>query len=145
MLSRWTIALMCAAGAGCAAHDDASVTTGTTPESSLSGPSDPSAPLLPIVGSGGMLQPGEPALMTVETHCGVRYLGQLNGSDWVASDPVSAQPDWIPAEWSSSSSSPLRVRVELDADRNTIEASLNGRTIEYVIVEHLAEEMKLCA
>jgi hypothetical protein len=141
MLSRRTIALTCAAGAGCAAHDDASETTGTARVSSLPGPS---APLLPIVGSGGMLQPGEPALMTVETHCGVRYLGQLNGSDWVASDPVSAQPDWIPAEWSSGSS-PLKVRVELDADRNTIEASLDGQTIEYVIVEHLAEEMKLCA
>jgi hypothetical protein len=48
--------------------------------------------------------------MTVEFHCGVSYLGHLNGSDSAASDPASAQTDWMPEE-SSGSSSPLRVQV----------------------------------
>lgn len=86
--------------------------------------------------------------MTLETHCGVYYLGRLNDRDWVADEPGSAATtDWIPQGWPAwgESAEPLRVRLELALDGSTIEASFNEVSVTYLPVDGLPEDIRLCA
>jgi hypothetical protein len=101
---------------------------------------------LPLVGSGGSIEPSVLSLMTVESHCGVRYLGELNGLHWLASDPESVATDWIPTAWpqNGESSTPLRVELLLAQDGASIQASNNGYTVTYLPTDEVADDVRLC-
>ncbi len=85
--------------------------------------------------------------MTLETHCGVYYLGRLNDQDWVASDPGSASTtDWMPQGWPAwgETEEPLRARLLLAPDGSTIEASFNDVSVTYLPADGVPEHVRLC-
>ena len=99
---------------------------------------DPSAPEAP------MLEPSEPQLIVIGTHCGVGFLSTSVNGRWWRTDEAPDEGDWIPAEWSSpTSASGLQVELLLSDDGNTLTVTYNGRAVVYAPTE--LRETDLCA
>jgi len=75
--------------AGCSTQDSLEPTTG--PANSVNG-------LLPTLEIGGDLPVGEAYSLVVGTHCGVRVIGAVNDTLWIA-DEATQPGDWMPTEW----------------------------------------------
>ncbi|MEO8626396.1 MAG: hypothetical protein ABI452_06820 [Candidatus Limnocylindrales bacterium] len=59
---------------------------------------DSSLPEPYVVGPGGVIETGFPALYRQSAHCGLEWLGPLNGVSWRTDVPDDAL-DWVPDEW----------------------------------------------
>lgn len=94
-------------------------------------PSQSSHTAVPTGGVGD-LTPGETAVLTVGTHCGVGVLGRLVGG-YVWRTAEADGNDWVPREWYSGPvpPDPIEVSVSLSDDGETLTASLNDREVTY--------------
>ena len=67
-----------------------------------------------------LLEPGQPQLIEVATHCGVGFLSRSINGHWWRTAEASDQSGWLPAEWSSpEAASGLLLELLLSDDGNT--------------------------
>jgi hypothetical protein len=94
---------------------------------------DPSLPGPSFLQSGDYVEPGFPSPYRIWAHCGVEWLGDLNGVAWRTDVPPGAG-QW-PAEWTREPGTDwIHVSILLNMDpegEHTIEATANGRTVVY--------------
>jgi hypothetical protein len=63
---------------------------------------------------------------------GVGFLSSSFNGQWWRTAEATDEGDWMPAEWSSpTSSSGLLVELLLSADGNTLTVTYNGRSVVY--------------
>jgi hypothetical protein len=58
----------------------------------------PSTATAPIVEPGGRIEPGQAVAYRLNAHCGIEWLGPLNGVDW-RTDVPDGVVDFVPAGW----------------------------------------------
>ena len=108
----------------------------TIPGAHVTGTRDelPTDPGLPIVGNGGVIEPGYPWLYRLYTHCGVEWLGEINGVQWRA-EQVDDSVDFVPDEWRGETDDEQHITVEIllkEGDPPVLEASAAGHTVRYL-------------
>jgi hypothetical protein len=93
---------------------------------------DPDLPPEPIVTSGDVIEPGYPAHYRLSVHCGIEWLGELNGVLWRTDVPPDSV-DHVPAGWQPSVDDQERLLVELvlATDPPTLTATANGVSVVY--------------
>lgn len=103
---------------------------------SVAGPADvhgdPSLPEPFINQSGAVVEPGFPAPYRLTVHCGIEWLGHVNGIAWRTDVPAGA-PDLVPPEWQPAvrgESIDLSILLQTDPEP-MIEATANGHTVVY--------------
>jgi len=83
---------------------------------------------------GGFVETGFPFPYRFSVHCGIEWLGNLNGVEWRTDVPAGA-PDFVPDEWLSeinAATGALTVEILLSEGPDpTLEATLNGHTVTY--------------
>ncbi len=94
----------------------------------------PSTATAPMVEPGGVIEPGRAASYRLNVHCGIEWLGPLNGIDWRTDVPVGVV-DFVPPEWSEDvdpTRQSLVIRLVLaDVPDEVLRAEANGRIVEY--------------
>ncbi|MFP5331431.1 MAG: hypothetical protein ACLGHX_03575 [Acidimicrobiia bacterium] len=88
----------------------------------------------PHVEYGGVIEPGHPWSYNLYTHCGVEWLGELNGIQWRMENPP-AGIDFVPEEWRKAVDETQYVTVEVmltPGDPPVLEATALGHTVRYV-------------
>lgn len=88
---------------------------------------DPNLPEPHVIESGGFIEPGFPQPYRLYVHCGIQWLGELNGVNWHTTEDM-------PAEWGSlvSGAETIDLTVTLHAaPQAMVEAEANGFTIKY--------------
>ena len=94
----------------------------------------PTDPGLPGVKDGGVLEPGYPGTYQLYTHCGVEWLGEVNGVQWRA-EQVDAPFDFVPDEWRGEVDGDQYLTVEIlltEGDPPVLEATVAGHTVRYL-------------
>lgn len=94
---------------------------------------DPNLPAPEFVESGGGIEPGFPATYRMWTHCGVEWLGELNGVTWRASVP-DGTTDWMPEAWRQVVAMDETIVLEIlmsEGPDPTVTASANGAEVVY--------------
>lgn len=89
---------------------------------------DPALPGPDLVESGDIIEPGYPASFRLYAHCGIEWLGELNGVVWRTEDP-------FPGAWQALMDDGQSIAVEvllLEGDPPTVEATAGGRTLTYL-------------
>lgn len=84
-----------------------------------------------ILESGGIVEPGYPAPYRFWTHCGVGWLGEINGVTWRADMPSPAD---LPAAWEPAVDGDgwITVDILLETDPGpSLTATVNGHAITY--------------
>lgn len=130
------VALLVGVATGCASDAD---------------PSESSASSLPgIVRVDGVpvLKPGTQATYEIYAHCGVKLLGQINGSYWVSPEPGdggNVGRDWFPEEWRSQPNlQSIPVVISLSDDGSTITATYRDRAVIYEPFDEVPLELSAC-
>ena len=91
-----------------------------------------------------LLEPGQPQLIEVSTHCGAGFLSRSINGHWWRTAEASDEGGWLPAEWSSpEAASGLLLELLLSDDGNTLTATYNGRSVEYASTDLRTSD--LCA
>ena len=79
-----------------------------------------------------LLEPGQPQMFDLNTHCGVGFLSWRFNGQWWRTAEAGDQINWMPGKWYSPASlSGLSVELLLSADGNTLTVTYNGRSVEY--------------
>ena len=118
-----TASLGALALASCASDNDAATVEPAEPEVSVAD-----------VRAGGTIVPGEAVQFGLNTHCGVKVLGKLNGTSWIADEPGSDAYDWMPEGWEidpNRPDGPLTATLILSPDEAMITATHRGRSVVY--------------
>lgn len=94
----------------------------------------PSTATAPMVEPGGAIEPGRAASYRLNVHCGIEWLGPLNGVDW-RTDVPDGVVDFVPAPWvgavdKAQQSIVVRLMLTDGADR-VLRAEANGHLVEY--------------
>jgi hypothetical protein len=88
----------------------------------------------PVAESGGVIEPGIVWSYGLYTHCGIEWLGELNGVQWRAED-VPGRLDHVPAAWQALVDDDQYVTVEIvlePGDPPTLDATAGGFTVRYL-------------
>ena len=111
-----------------------------TPPGAAAGPDDigPDPALMEpdqfVAEPGGFIETGFPFPYRFSVHCGIEWLGNLNGVEWHADVPDDGT-DFIPQEWLDAvnpATEHLTVEILLSEGPDpTVEATLNGHTVVY--------------
>jgi hypothetical protein len=94
----------------------------------------PSDPGLPSVKYGGVIEPGYPWSYELYTHCGVEWLGEINGVQWRA-ESVDGSLDHLPEEWRDEVGDDQYLTVEIvlhEGDPPVLEAAAAGHVLRYL-------------
>ncbi len=94
----------------------------------------PSDPGQPSVKDGGVIEPGYPWNYQLSTHCGVEWLGEINGVQWRA-EGVDGSAGFVPEEWRSEVDGEQYLTVEIlltEGDPPVLEAMAAGHTVRYL-------------
>jgi hypothetical protein len=87
-----------------------------------------------VVEPGGFVETGFPFPYRFSVHCGIEWLGNLNGVEW-HTDVPDGGTDFIPEEWRDAvnpATEELTVEILLSEGPDpTVEATLNGHTVVY--------------
>ena len=87
----------------------------------------------PHVDYGGVIEPGYLWTYDLPTHCGIEWLGEINGIQWRMERPPGGQ--YLPEEWRPAIDDWEYVTVELlltPGDPPLLEATALGHTVRYV-------------
>ena len=88
----------------------------------------------PHVEYGGVIEPGYPWSYNLHVHCGIEWLGELNGVQWQMENPPDGI-DYIPEEWRKAIDEWEYVTVEVlltEGDPPVLEATALGHTVRYL-------------
>jgi hypothetical protein len=94
----------------------------------------PADPGLPTVESGGVIEPGYPWMYRAYVHCGVEWLGEINGVQWradVAENPI----EFLPEEWRAHVDEKEYLSLEVvlhEGDPPSLDATAGGVTVRYL-------------
>lgn len=92
-------------------------------------------PGLPTITYGGVIEPGYPWLYRAYVHCGVEWLGEINGVQWRL-DPPARPVDYLPEPWRAEMddrNEELVLEIVLtEGDPPTLDATANGHTERYL-------------
>ena len=94
----------------------------------------PEDPGLPTVEYGGVIEPGHPWAYEIYTHCGVEWLGEINGVQWRA-ESVDGSIDYMPEPWQKALYEDDYLTVEIvlyEGDPPVLEATAAGHTVRYL-------------
>ncbi|MEX1005017.1 MAG: hypothetical protein WD156_06595 [Acidimicrobiia bacterium] len=94
----------------------------------------PTDPGLPSVEDGGVIEPGYPWMYQLYAHCGVEWLGEVNGVQWRA-ERVDGSIDFVPEEWRAEIDGEQYLTVEIlltEGDPPVLEATAAGHTVRYL-------------
>lgn len=94
----------------------------------------PTDPGLPTVEYGGVIEPGYPWIYRAHVHCGVEWLGEINGVHWRA-EVVDNSIEFLPEEWRAfvEEFEYLNLEVVLrEGDPPTLDATAGGVTVRYL-------------
>lgn len=94
----------------------------------------PTDPGPPSVSDGGVIEPGYPWMYRLYTHCGVEWLGEINGVQWLAED-VDGSIDFLPEEWRPEVDAEQYLTVEIlltEGDPPVLEATAAGHAVRYL-------------
>lgn len=87
----------------------------------------------PHVEYGGVIEPGYPWSYNLYVHCGIEWLGEINGIQWRAESVPDG--DYLPDEWQQVVDENEYVTVELlltPGDPPVLEATALGHTVRYL-------------
>jgi len=93
---------------------------------------DPGLPEPSFVESGQVIEPNFDALYRMSVHCGVEWLGELNGINWRAEVPAG-EVDWVPPAWQpvvTDETLTLDILMR-EAPDPTVTATANGLSVVY--------------
>ncbi|HSJ28304.1 MAG TPA: hypothetical protein VLB67_08835 [Acidimicrobiia bacterium] len=88
----------------------------------------------PVAQPGGVVEPGIVWSYGLYTHCGIEWLGELNGVQWRA-EAIPDEIDYVPTEWRTLVDDAEYVTVEIvlePGDPPTLEATAAGVTVRYL-------------
>lgn len=88
----------------------------------------------PVVEYGGVIEPGFPWSYELHTHCGVEWLGEINGVQWRAESAENVL-DYVPDEWREAVDDYEYITVEIvltEGDPPTLDATALGHTLRYL-------------
>jgi hypothetical protein len=94
----------------------------------------PTDPGPPSVKDGGVIEPGYPWMYQLYTHCGVEWLGEINGVQWRA-ESVDGSIDFVPDDWRSEVDDSQYLTVEIlltEGDPPVLDATAAGHTVRYL-------------
>jgi hypothetical protein len=111
----------------------------TIPGAHVAGVRDelPDEPRLPSVEYGGTIEPGFPWAYEIYTHCGVEWLGEINGVQWRA-ETVDGSVDYLPEPWRKAVGDDQFLTAEIvlyEGDPPVLEATAAGHTVRYLPVD----------
>jgi hypothetical protein len=89
---------------------------------------------VPSVKYGGVIEPGYPWIYELYTHCGVEWLGEINGVQWRA-ESVDGSLDYLPEEWRDEVGDDQYLTVEIvlhEGDPPVLEAAAAGHVLRYL-------------
>ncbi len=97
--------------------------------------------------SGASIDPGETVSFEIYAHCGVQFLGVVNGVPWMADERGSDSNSWIPEGWEAAAGEPygsLTAEVSLSNDGASIVAEYRDRSVTYRPVDVAPAELVEC-
>ena len=108
----------------------------TIPGSYVAGVRDEIAtdPGPPAVRDGGVIEPGFPWSYQLYTHCGVEWLGEINGVQWRA-ESADGSFDFLPSQWRGAVGDDQYLTVEIvlvEGDPPVLDATAAGHTVRYL-------------
>lgn len=93
---------------------------------------DPSLPEPHVLGPGAAIDPGGAWTYRLDVHCGIEWLGKINGVDWRTDIPAGVAA-YLPPEWRSAvvlERIEVSITLEIEPDA-TITATVNGHSVIY--------------
>ncbi|CAN5542081.1 hypothetical protein BH20CHL7_BH20CHL7_07940 [soil metagenome] len=94
---------------------------------------DPRLPHPQFLESGGVVEPGWPSQYRMSAHCGVEWLGELNGVRWRTPVPGGVA-DFLPSEWAHGVAMDGSIVLEVlmsEGPDPRVTATMNGHSVVY--------------